>query len=55
MDRTDTALLAAYLLLAVLGTWTSCLLVNDGAVFLSAPWLGNTWELYFSQDADRTV
>lgn len=54
-ERCDTALLAAYLLTAILGTWTSCLLVNDGAVFLTAGWLGNAWDLYFSQVADRSV
>jgi hypothetical protein len=55
LDRADLALLAAYLLAAAVGTWTRCLLINDGAVFLTAGWLGNTWDLYFSQDADRTV
>src|ERR1700755_18930 len=55
LDRSDIAFLAALIVAAALGTWTSCLLVNDGAVFLSALWLGNTWDLYFSQDADRTV
>ncbi|MBV8393140.1 MAG: hypothetical protein JOY81_08145 [Alphaproteobacteria bacterium] len=55
MERPDKTLLAAYLLAAILGTWQRCLLANDGAVFLTAAWLGNTWDLYFSQDADRAV
>ena len=55
LERTDWALLAAFLLAAALGTWTSCLLVNDAAIFLTAGWLGNSWDLYFSQDADRVV
>jgi hypothetical protein len=37
------------------GTWTGCLLVNDGAVFLAAGWLGNSWDLYFGQLSSRTV
>jgi hypothetical protein len=28
-------------------------MVNDGAVFLAAGWFGNSWDLYFSQNADR--
>src|SRR5207253_1300674 len=55
LDRCDVALFAALVLAAALGTWTNCLLVNDGAVFLSAGWLGNTWDLYFRQDADRAI
>jgi hypothetical protein len=55
LERTDWALLSAYLLAAVLGTWTGALLVNDGAIFLAAGWLGDSWNLYFSQDADRVV
>jgi hypothetical protein len=48
-------LLAAYLLMAVLGTWTQCLLLNDGALLLSVGWLGNPWDLYFGQFPDRAV
>ncbi len=55
LDRADGALLAAYLLMAVLGSWTQCLLVNDGAVYLAAAWLGNTWDLFFDQNTARTV
>jgi len=54
-DWSDGALLAAYVLAATLGTWTSCLLINDGAVFLTTGWLGDAWDLYFSQVADRSV
>jgi hypothetical protein len=36
MARSDKALLAAFLLAALLGTWTRCLLLNDGAVLVSA-------------------
>ena len=43
--RSDMVLLAAFLLAAGLGTGTRCLLVNDGAVFISAGWLGNAWHL----------
>ncbi len=55
LERPDWALLSAYLLGAVLGTWTSCLLVHDGAVQLTAAWLGNGWDIYFSQNASRAV
>ncbi len=55
MERSDKVLLAAYLLAAVLGTWTRCLLVNDGAVYIAAAWIGNTWELFFDQNVGRTV
>ena len=48
-------LLAAFLLAAGLGTGTRCLLVNDGAVFISAGWLGNAWHLYFNQIPGRAV
>jgi hypothetical protein len=49
----DWALLAAFLLTAALGTWTNCLLLNDGAVILSSGFLGNSWDLYISQIASR--
>ena len=55
MDRSDWALLAAYLLAAALGTWMRCLLVNDGAVYIGAAWIGNTWHLFFDQNVGRTV
>lgn len=54
-DRTDAALLGAYLLTAALGTWTSCLLLNDGAVLITAGWLGDAWDLYFGQIAGRAI
>jgi len=48
MDRSDKALLAAFLLAAGLGTWTRCLMHDDGAVILSSGWLGSLWDLYVS-------
>jgi hypothetical protein len=53
MDRTDGVLLAAYLLVAVLGTCTQCLLVSDGAIYLAAAWLGNACDLFFDQNTAR--
>ena len=55
LDRCDGALLAAFAIVAALGTWNGCLLVNDGAVLLSAGWLGNAWDLYLDQVAGRAV
>jgi len=55
MERSDKALLAAFLVAAGLGTLGHCLLVNDGAVFVAASWLGNAWDLYFRQVASRAV
>jgi MFS family permease len=55
LERTDLALLAAYLLAAALGTWQSCLLVNDGAIYLTAAWLGDAWDLFFDQNTGRVV
>jgi hypothetical protein len=55
LDLSDIALLAAFALVAVLGTWTRCLLVNDGAFLLSVGWLGDAWDLYFKQIAGRGV
>lgn len=55
LDRCDGALLAAFAVIAFLGTWNNCLLVNDGGVQLSAGWLGNAWDLYLSQLAGRAV
>jgi hypothetical protein len=54
-DLTDAALLAAYLLTAALGTWTSCLLFHDGAVYLTAAWLGDAWGLLYGQFPMRAV
>jgi hypothetical protein len=55
LDRSDVALLATFAVVAVLGTWQSCLLVIDGAVYLAAAWLGNAWDLFFDQTAGRAV
>jgi hypothetical protein len=55
LERTDWALLSAYLLAAVLGAWQSCVLVNDGAIYLTAAWLGNAWDLFFDQNTSRAV
>jgi hypothetical protein len=55
LDRCDTALLAAFAVVALLGTWQQCLLVIDGAVYLTAAWLGNAWDLFFDQTAGRAV
>lgn len=54
LDVCDAALLAAFALTAILGTWTSALLVNDGAFLLSVGWLGDAWDLYFNQYAERS-
>jgi hypothetical protein len=55
LDRADAALLAAYLLVALLGTWQNALLVIDGAVYLAAAWLGDAWSLFFDQTTGRAV
>lgn len=55
LDRSDLALLAAYLIAAAMACLTHGLLLNDGALLLSAGWLGNPWDLYFGQFADRAV
>lgn len=55
LDPSDAALLAAFVLIAVLGTLQKCLLVNDGAVYLAAAWLGNAWDLFYSQNTGRLV
>jgi hypothetical protein len=36
LDRCDGALLVAFAVIALLGIWTNCLVVNDGGVQLSA-------------------
>ena len=54
-DACDAVLLAAFALTAALGTWTSALLVNDGTFLLSVGWLGDAWDLYFNQLAERSV
>jgi hypothetical protein len=55
MEPADRALLAAFVMAAVLGTLGQSLLVNDGAIFVAAGWLGDSWDLYFRQVASRAV
>jgi hypothetical protein len=55
LEPIDGVLLAAFVVVAGLGIWTRCLMVNDGALFLSAAWLGSAWDLCFSQFAGRLV
>jgi hypothetical protein len=55
LDRSDKALVAAFLLAAGLGTWTRCLMHDDGAVILSSGWFGSLWDLYISQIATRAA
>ena len=55
LDPCDAALLAAFIVVAVLGTWQKCLLVNDGAVYLTAAWLGNAWDLFYDQNTGRAI
>ncbi len=55
LDLCDAALLAAFAVMAILGTWQRCLLVNDGAVYLAAAWLGNAWDLFYDQNTGRAV
>ena len=55
LDSSDAALLGAFIVVAVLGTWQRCLLVNDGAVYLAAAWLGNAWDLFYDQNTGRAV
>jgi hypothetical protein len=49
------ALLAAFAVVAALGTWQSCLLVIDGSIYLAAAWLGDAWDLFFDQTAGRAI
>lgn len=51
----DWALLAAFLIVALVGTWNRALMVNDGAYWLSVTWLGDAWDLYFNQVTGRSV
>jgi hypothetical protein len=55
LEPIDGVLLAAFVAIAGLGTWTRCLMIHDGAVFLAAAWLGDAWDLYFDQVAARSV
>jgi hypothetical protein len=55
LDRSDIALLAAFILSAGLGSWNNCLLFNDGIVLVSVGWLGDAWNLYFNQIAGRAI
>jgi hypothetical protein len=54
-EACDFALLAAFIAMTVLGTWNRALLLNDGAYFLSVGWLGDAWDLYFSQFVGRAI
>src|SRR5471032_2978032 len=54
-EACDFALLAAFITMTVLGTWNRALLLNDGAYFLSVGWLGDAWDLYFSQFVGRAI
>jgi len=55
LEPCDAALLAAFIVVSVLGTWQRCLLVNDGVVYLAAAWLGNAWDLFYDQNTGRAV
>jgi hypothetical protein len=55
LARSDWALLAAFVLAALLGTWTRCLMHDDGAVILTAGWLGDAWDLYVGQTPGRAA
>jgi hypothetical protein len=55
LERVDGALFSAFALAAAMACWSGCLLLNDGALLLSVGWLGNAWDLYFSQFPDRAV
>jgi hypothetical protein len=55
MKPADRALLAAFVVAAVLGSLGQCLLVNDGAIFVAVGWLGGAWDLYLRQLASRAV
>lgn len=55
LEHSDWALLAAFVVVAVLGSLTHCLMVHDGAVILGAVWLGDAWDLYLNQIAARSV
>ncbi len=55
LERSDIALLAAFLAIAVVGSLNHVLLVNDGAYFLSVGWLGDAWDLYFNQFVGRAL
>jgi hypothetical protein len=55
LDACDKAQLAAYAVVALLGTWQWCLLVDDGAISLAAAWLGDAWKLYYGHVPGRAV
>jgi hypothetical protein len=55
LDPCDAALLAAFAMMAILGTWQRSLLVHDTAVYLAAAWLGNAWDLAYGQFPSRAV
>jgi hypothetical protein len=51
----DGALLGAFLIIALVGTWNRALMINDGAYWLAVTWLGDAWDLYFKQVVGREV
>ncbi len=51
----DVALLAAFVIVALIGTWNRALMINDGAYWLTVTWLGDAWDLYFKQVIGREV
>jgi hypothetical protein len=55
LDGCDATLVAAFILISVVGSLNSVLLVNDGAYFLSVAWLGDAWDLYFDQFVGRAL
>ena len=55
LDLPDKALLAAFVVIAIVGSLNNVLLVNDGAYFLSVTWLGDAWDLYFDQFVGRAL
>jgi hypothetical protein len=55
LEPIDGVLLVAFVVVAGLGTWMRCLMVNDAAVCLTAAWLGNAWDLCLAQVPARAL
>lgn len=51
----DLALLGTLLIVSVIGSSQMSLMVIDGAVSLTAAWLGNAWALFYDQVTGRAV
>lgn len=51
----DLALLGALLIVTVVGSSQMSLMVIDGAVSITAAWLGNAWALFYDQVTGRAV